>query len=255
MKTLFNKILTVFLFFGIISAPFFASAQALSAGFCENMVAFETSLNRSIAQRQEALNKVRETINDNLQDLWNQQDSNLAKSRENWDKTRLDQYAVLETAAKTDAQKQAVQTFRQEADSAISERRVAIDKAISDFRQATLAVKAARKTAIDSAIAAYKNSVNAALETAKAECSAGVPSMTARQDFVQRIRAAKSQYQAAFNSADRLVNSLQSLSSARKIAVQNAVQNFKTQMETAVAKLRSSFPESPPVSPLPSETP
>lgn len=221
------------------------ASQATPAGvpFCSRIAQYALQIDQNLANRQAKLHAAQQNRLTNLQNRDNNNDTKLADLRKQWDQNRDQQFAKLEARATTDAQKQAVQTFETTIRAAITARRSAIDAAIETFRTGLAQVLTQRQTKVATAISSFQTSVDAAINKAKSDCGSGMDPKTVRAAFIASLKTARTQFQTDRQAIDKLATNVQPLVTARRTAIEAAVQTFKTAAEQARTALKTAFGE------------
>jgi hypothetical protein len=246
MKMNSKKILTIVLGLAIATNLFlpvasFAQTTTVANRFCTNIDKILSPIDQRIADREGKLQAKRQEISDNLAKRINERDAKKLENRNVRDDNRDAQYAKLEAKATTDAQKQAVASFKTTVESAVSARKATVDSAIQALRQSVDQSITARKSAVDAAINAFKNSRTAAMEKAKADCVAGVDAKTVRETYRTSMKAAQDKFKSDFQAIEKLKGSFETVRAERKQAVEKAIADFKVVMEKARADLKTAF--------------
>lgn len=219
-------------------APNLIFAQGNTTGkartaLCGRLDNIYTKFTDRVSERGDKITQKRNDIKQKLEDRWANQDSKLAEKRDKWSQNRQDHFAKLEEKAQTDVQKQAVLAFVQAVQEAIGARKAAVDKAIADFRQGMENARIARQSGIDAVKLAFKDATKAAYEKAKSDCANNIDAATIRQNLKNDLQAAKTKYQADLKTIDQLKNTVDGIISARKAAIEKAIQDFKDALEKA----------------------
>jgi hypothetical protein len=231
--------------FIVLAVPFLIFAQSSSTEskkvFCDKIADLSAKVSQRISDQETKINEKKKEIENRILNYWVEQDAKLTEKRKGWDEGRTAQYAKLEELAATDAQKQAVTVFKEQAGAAISARRASINVAVSAFRQGLQQAKDSRKIKISATVTAYKNSVNAAFQKAQNSCASGAGAAAIRQNLVNDLRAAKEKYSSDKQSVGEIKDGVLALVTTRKTAIEKAIQDFKTAMESARFQLKTAF--------------
>lgn len=163
---------------------------------------------------------------------WSQQDAEKQKRRADKEVRREKRFDRLEAKATTDAQKQAVATFKVAVQTAVDIRQTEINKAVADFRAGVASASGAYQTSIDAAIATFTTKANAAFAKAQADCTSGKDVATIQNELKTSLKAAKDQMKASVKAVP-VPEKVEALREVRKTAVHNAITKFKTAFTAA----------------------
>lgn len=217
---------------------------AAGKGICLQMEELSSNISGRMDEKESRIeSKIQEKLQ-NLEKNRERRDGELAKFRNEADQWREENYNILESKAETSGQKQAVEDFKTAVEASVKARRAAIDAAIDAFRGGVDQAIAGRKSAIEEAAKTYRSSVRTAFEKAKTDCENGVLSTQVRADLHISLKAARGKFLEDRKGADKLQTATKSLITAKKQAFEKAISDFKTAVETAVAELKKTFPES-----------
>jgi hypothetical protein len=161
--------------------------------------------------------------------------------RETKEENFSERYAKLDEMATTDAQKAAVAQFKTSINQAISARTTAINTAVTSFRNGIDQIRTSRKTMADSLIATLKSTKDAAFAKAQSDCASNVDPKTAKATFEASVTAAHNAFVAGRKALDAK-SDINTLTEARKSALQAALNTFKTNVEAARTQLKTAFP-------------
>jgi len=222
-----------------------ANDNQKAKGFCNSISNLTSKYDQRITDRETKLETKRVEITNRIAERWEARDEKLAEKREKWDENREEHFDKLEEKAETDEQKQAFLAFKQAVTAAIASRRAAIDKAIDDFRQGVEQAKIDRKSAADTLRNTFRNSIRAAFQKAETDCDAGVDPATIRTNFRAEVNAAKEKFETDRKEMEKLQDMMKTLINTRKEAIEKAIDDFKTAMETARTEFKAAFPPEP----------
>lgn len=227
-----------------ILAPLLISAQNDNAeekarGYCGRLSEISSKIDQRIANRDAKLEEKRARIADIIKTRQTKRDVKIAEKRAKWDANRAEHFAKLEEKAGNDEQKQAALDFKEAMSEAISIRRAAINQAIQDFRQGTKEAIASRKASADSAVLALRTSIKSAFEKAESDCDTGIEARTVRENLRADLKTAKEQFTIAKQGIDKLGVQKEILIDQKKEAINKAIDDFKTAVETAKADFKA----------------
>jgi len=227
-----------------------ADAAIDTAGklYCDKATGLLSAVGQKLGDFNAKLQQSRTQIAARLRDGQEKRDQNLEKVRQQWADNRQRQITALEEMAKTDAQKQAIAEFKAETTKTILIRQRAVDSAIMAYRNGLSKIVSDRKAAVDLAKTALKNSAQAAASKAKADCDGGVDPQTMRQNLQESLKTAREKYTGDIQTLEKnRVEATLQLRTARKEAVQKAVDEFQAVMEKARTEMKAALGEIPPL--------
>lgn len=172
-----------------------------------------------------------------------EQDAKLAKERAEADSRRAAMYAKLLEKADTDAEKAAVEAFKDTVENVVKARREAVDAAISAYRAGVDEALADKKEVNGASADAFREKVSQALAEAKKDCDAGVDAGTVRSEFQASVNVAKEELKDDRQSAEETAKILKELGETRKEAIQKAFETFQSELSAAKAALKLAFGE------------
>lgn len=185
---------------------------------------------------------------------WKQSASDIAAKRAEWAakvaaaraeaaKQREANFAKLDTAATTDAQKAAVVKYKETVLAAVATRQAAYDANFDAYFKAVDALLASQKDNSGGDVNGFKAAVSAAVEKAKASCAAGVSSDTVKNQLKTDLKAARESFKSQ-RSTDKnsIKEQLKALKETRKTANAKARDAFKSTLEAARTELKAAFP-------------
>lgn len=209
--------------------------------FCTKLPQIATKLTSGITDRDSKLQGKRVERSAQIINKRHGIDEKRTLNRVDRDGDRDTRYTELEARATTDIQKAALATFKTNISAAVAKRRTAVDTAVTTFRTGVDSIIANRKTLVDGFIATFTTSANAALAQAQADCANGVAPKTARATFEASMKTAREKLSTSRKALDKNTTEIQTLSTARKNAVNAAIATFKTEVESARTALKAAF--------------
>ncbi len=213
-------------------------------GICLRIDELSEKIDGGINQKEEKIEVMIEERLQNKEINRNNRDEKLIEFRSKADEWREANYKKLEAKAVNDEQKEAVEKFKETIETAVNVRRGVIDLTIDTFRDGVDRAIADHKTSVEEVKSAYRESVKAAFEKAKSDCDAGVSATTVRTNLKTSLQAARGQLKEDKAGAAKFSESMKTLIAAKKAAFEKAIADFKAEVQTAVAELKKSFPES-----------
>lgn len=219
----------------------FAQTTPAKNAFCSRIDQIITPIEQRMADRGAKLQAKWQEIDANLTKRVANRNTRLLDNRNIHDDNREAQYAKLEAKATTDAQKQAIVSFKAVVESAVVTRKAAVDSAISALQQSVDQSIDARRAAITTAKNEFTSAKSAAIEKAKADCAEGVAPQTIRETFRTSMESAQDKFKSDYKAIEKLKGSFESVRDTRKQAVEKAITDFKVTMEKARIDLKTAF--------------
>lgn len=218
--------------------------DAASRGICLRVDELSSKIEERMSQKEEQIEARIQNRIQEAEENRGERDENLVEFRENADEWREESYEKLEAKVKTDEQKAAVEEFKEAIEAAVDARRAAIDAAIDTFRDGVDDAWADHQSSIEGAANAYREAVRTAFEKAKSDCEDGVDTKTVRANLHNSLQAARGKLKEDRTGVTKLRDLMHDLIEAKKTAFEKAISDFKAAVQTAVAELKKSFPES-----------
>lgn len=204
---------------------------------------YEQNINTKLSGLQDRLTTRTQKMAGN-RDAFNQK---LDQQRAQWKQNRSALYAKLNAKATTDAQKQAVATFKIAIDAAVQAREAAVDAARSTYRNAVDQLVNQHRTDGLQTLSAFQTSVKNAIDTAKTECASGANPATVRTELQNTLASSRSARQDGVKKIDKIGPQLEVLVRARNAAVQQAMETYRNAVKQATETLRAAFRSTTPV--------
>jgi len=252
----YKKIFTIrlaLLFLVVILAPVLILAQQKgngngssngANGFCNRISKISSDTGKRFGNSNAKLEQKRERIEERIEERREERDQKYEQKREKWDDNCAEHFAKLDERAGTDEQKRVALEFQQAVSAAIRVRRDAVYGAIQEFRQGLDDAKIARKGSTDEAITAFRNSSEAAIEKAKADCEQeGVDPKTVQERLRNELKTARQEYVNTRQQAGRIDTDTEALVTAKREAIEEAQNDFKSALEQARDDFKADFPE------------
>lgn len=177
---------------------------------------------------------------------WDSQNDKLGEKRDTANTNRNAGYDKLYAKASTTEQTAAADTFKATVEAAVTTRKAAVDAAVQAYRDGIDTAIANFSTNLSTAHTTFKSSVDAAIAKAKADCAAGVDSVTVRSTLSSSIKAAQDMFKASregLRSSKPIQTTQKELAATRKAAIDKAIADFKTTVQTASTALKAAFPK------------
>jgi chromosome segregation ATPase len=264
MKTTFNKLFVFFVALLVLGAATLAYAENENTGstakekatdnFCLKILDLSSKVDQMITEKIDKLDSKRSERDQGLGVKRAEIDQKLGENRQKWDSNRAEHYTKLQEKADTDAKKQALLNFISAVDTAIANRRAAVNAAQDTFRNGINQLLASREIKVDQITADYKKAIEDAVTKAKSDCSDSSKSAAVRQALKDALRAARQEFTSDKQAIDKLGEQVKALTDARKAAFEKAKADFTAAMDKAKAVLKTAFGELK-SSPVPSQTP
>lgn len=150
-------------------------------------------------------------------------------------------YDMLLASATTDAQKQAVEKFRQETEAAAGDYQEKVDQAVEDFRASMKELRDDQQDASVDAVTAYQQAVDKALADVKAQCQNAATEQTAVQNLQSAVQTAGNQLDNSnpFN-VNALGNQISTVLEEPKQETQDASDEYLQEVSSNLAELCNS---------------
>lgn len=216
----------------------------LQEKFCAGFADAIANMNGRIDEAKKKLQDRRDTREEGWTSRWENQDAKLGQLRTEQDARREEWYAELDSADLSDAQQEALKTFRETVDTAVDDRRSSVDTANAAFRDAVEKLSANRQTSIDGISADFQSAVDEAVAAAKKACDDGKDAKTVRTEFRSAIEAARTAMKHSRDKQSGIGDQVSALAKTRNEAIRKAVETFKTKLDVAKVELKKSFPDS-----------
>ena len=211
--------------------------------FCSLLANLTLKFDQRIANQETKLAEKKEKIAEQLKERWQKRGEQLVKRRTKWDENWTKHYQKLLGRADTDAEKQAVETFKNTIDEAIAKRRAAVDAANKAFQESIEQARLARKSDIETIVKAFKESAKAAYNSAKTDCDAGKEAKTIRETLNNALKAAREKFNTDRQATEKLGPEQSEIMTARNEAIKKAFDEFKATLKTAKETLKAAFGE------------
>ncbi len=211
--------------------------------FCSRFTETAGKIATGLANGREKFDQWRTGRVEHMDDGRETRDAKLGDSRSDADTKRSEMYQKLEEKADTDAKKEAVEEFQKTVEQAVETRREAVDAALAAFRSGVDSLLANRKDKAGETADTFEAAVKAAVEKAKAECADGTSPETVRTHFQTALQAAHKALEADRSSTDKISDEIRALADTKHAAIEKAMNDFKTTVEAAAAKLKAAMGE------------
>ncbi len=219
------------------------NAEEKAKGYCARLSTLSSNIDQRIANRDSRLEAKRTEIANRIETRQGERDARILEKRAKWDANRAEHFAKLEERAQTDEQQQAVVAFKETINASIATRRAAIDEAIQDFREGVKEAIASHKLSVDTVVSTFRNSIQSAFGKATSDCENGVDPRTARENLRADLRAAREKLASDRQEIEKLKTPKETLIAARREAIKKAIEDFKSELESARADLKAVFPQ------------
>ncbi len=218
------------------------SALAATKGsdsICQNLPKFGNQIDQEKVDRETQSAERQNNRANQITQLRGARDARVDKERAQSDEKLLANIRRLEALAKTGQTKQAIQTFRQATEGALTKHRATIDTAMAAFRSGVDLVLVERQTAIRTAADMYHADAKAALATATASCAQKPPPDQIATTLKTSLREAHQKLTKSLTALGTAEAALQSLIQTRQKAFQDANQDLSQTLDQARNNLRS----------------
>lgn len=165
---------------------------------------------------------------------------NLASHRNQADAKRQANFEKLRAVAKTDQEKQAVETYVSSITSAVNARRGAYDAATTTYYNGLKAALSKQQADSNAQAEALKNDINNAVAKAQASCQDGTSVKDAITTLKSDLQNAQSSYKQSRKSND-IRPAIKQLNTTRKESIKSATDTFINTAKQAREQLISAF--------------
>ncbi|MEN9649716.1 MAG: hypothetical protein RL094_683 [Candidatus Parcubacteria bacterium] len=217
------------------------SQKNISNEFCQQTTSLRTSLLTKFSDKELHKQASSTSIIKKLSDKRSQIDTTRAQSRQKEDVKRTSHFSGLEAKATTDAQKQAVATFKTSVQTAINARRVATDTAIKNYRTGVDALIAQNGTTSLQIKQRLASSTVALVDKVKARCAQGADSKDVRLEFKSGLAEIKNSFNSNVKDLSAVKTQIEALEKIKKAAFAKADADFKIAFDTARTVLKSAL--------------
>ena len=214
-------------------------AEKMQQAFCNRFTEMAGKIGTGLATGRGEFEERRDTRVEHMDDGRDTRDAKLGDGRSEADAKRSEMYAALEGKADTDAKKAAVAEFQKTVEAAVDTRREAFDDALQAFRTGADALLSDRQEDMQGAADQFEAAMKAALDKAKSDCEAGTAPATVRSNFQTALVAAHKALQEDRSNSEKISTEIRALADTRHAAVEKAMNDFKTTVEAAAAKLKA----------------
>ncbi|MFA6397618.1 MAG: hypothetical protein WDK96_02095 [Candidatus Paceibacterota bacterium] len=242
-----KSLVALFLLVGLfVPAIMFAEDQVGAStkmiGFCSKITTKEKTFeDNTLSKEQKSLNR-KESQNI----IWDAKktltESKKDKTRAFVDEKRELNFSNVEVRAKTDAQKQAVETYKTTIKTAIENRRTIIDSAINNWRTTVEKNTLARRASVNTIWTTFKTTVDSALLKAKTDCATGTKQDIIKTTFNETVRVAREKMETDRKALFNVSAQVESLNQIKRDIIKKAQDDFKAVVEKAKADLKIAFP-------------
>ncbi len=206
------------------------------ADFCENIDAIVARITSDMNDKDGRWDGKKDARFGKISDRRVHRDEVRADHREVRDVKHDTRIEALMAKANTDAERAAVTKFETTLNNAVKVRREAIDAAVKTFRDGVDNLVNGKFGTLETNIAAFRAEMEDAIEQAKADCAVD---KDPKAEFMTAVKAARDNFKTA--KPELIKEEIKKLADARKVAVDAAVNTFKTTMKTAFEELKTAF--------------
>lgn len=209
---------------------------------CENLAERSSKLREKLGDQYEKISERKVNRSNVFDEKRTERDATLDEKRADRDVNREKMYAeLLERAGDDMEKKAAVSVFQSAVETAVSDRKKAVDAAIVAFRSGVDAAIGSRKNTMDANIADFKSAVEKATSQVKSDCEAGKDPASVRTSFETSLKAARAKVADDRAAAEKVGVAVSALAETKRAAFLLAHETFKTAMEKARTNLKAAF--------------
>ncbi|MDO8335967.1 MAG: hypothetical protein Q7T74_04290 [Candidatus Saccharibacteria bacterium] len=217
-----------------------AKTTSSAASNCQSINKIADTIQAQLAEKKSNVDSKRIDVHTKSATYREARSTELQSKREGWDAKRQQNFDKLQSIAKTDMQKQAVETYVSAMTEAIKVRRAANDTAFTAFKSDIDNLKKTTVLSVDSNISTTTASINQAISDAKAACTAGQSVDTVRQKLKTAIATARQQAKTSRESTSK-GEQLKIIVQKHNDAVKANDEAFKAATTAARAQLKTVF--------------
>ncbi len=204
--------------------------------FCQNIDAIAAKISSDLGNKDSRFDDRKEERSKKIYDKRTTRDVVREEKRSERDDKHDTRIEALMAKADTDAERAAVEKFKQTLEEATKVRREAIDVAVETFRAGVDKLIKDKFVDMDGDLEAFKEAMDEAIAQAKADCAADKDPKPA---FLAAVKAARDNFKTS--KPEMIKEEIKKLVDARKASVDAAVNTFKTTMKAAFEELKTAF--------------
>jgi len=221
--------------------PLVSQAQVMSAGaFCTNLEQLQERVQGSLGERAERVQARHQERVMNYEDGKQERLMKLEQVRVEADGYRDGKYEQLQVMARTQEQVAAANSFEENVEALVRDRRALIDAAIDEFEAVVEELDGGYNADFDSYVADAQAAVEGALADAEEGCNGSASATEVRNQLRDRMQEIRSEY-AARREGFTYREQFQQAREARNAAFQEAWDGFSMEFEKEKEKLRGAF--------------
>ena len=206
--------------------------------FCSRIDNIAEKLNQRVLDRVEKISSRRVKQVDNFQQRRLNRDNRRQENRLSTDSIRAEKYLQLFEKSDTEDRKITVETFKQRVETAVTERRTAIDSAIASFRSDLDQALINRQTAIDKVVETFQSAILESTNQAQADCRSGMNKKLVRINMRQELKQARDQLITERTQIDQISDKINQLSEVKQDVFEQTWINFQIVFENAHQELK-----------------
>ena len=215
-------------------------AVTRTAAVCERLDGFLSKLGQNLGNANSRLSDVKKQRTESLKERGEKNDERLNEVRHEGNGNRKDHYQKLRERAQNAEQEQAVEDFIDAVEAAVRVRKAAVDAAIEAYRKGLADASKTRTVSTETARKNFEAAIKTAQDQARTDCQT-MNSATVRARLLTALQEARKQLQADIRAANQIQTTLRGLKEARREAVKQAFDDFKTAFQAALADLKAAF--------------
>ncbi len=164
----------------------------------------------------------------------------LESKRNEKESLREARYSKMRDHAKTEEQKEAVETFIKTVERLVGERKAAVDAAVATFETDVMALRDQQDVTAESVVADVSQSVRSVFDDARAACSTASDGAAVREIISAGMKNIQSEHQAR-RAEYTYREEFEALRAKRQQAERAALATFTTEMKAATDVLKASL--------------
>jgi hypothetical protein len=219
-----------------------SASKSQANSFCTNLANHTDKIATGLSDRSGKVTPAWSKQDQKLTAGWQKTDQTVAADRQKADSDLNADFTKLEAKAKTDNQKQAVQTYEAAVHNAIATRRDAYDAARQAFRTGVQDAVSGRHDTVTAQLDTFQSSVSSAISTAKDSCTANPnDAQVIRQTLRASLKSARTTFQIERKADNTVGSQVKQLVVTRKAAFKAADKAFQDSLSTARQALKQAF--------------
>lgn len=222
----------------IARAETLPAREPIKEDICSRTNELNSKVENSLSNKQQDIEKHRKQQSKKIQANYEDKTAQISSLRSQWDKNRRIHYEKLNEKASTQEQESAIEEFKNTIESAVAKRRALFDRATHDYRNSIDFAINNKQNGVDEIVSTYKSNINRAQEQLSKDCQESKSDAEIRSNFNQSMQEAKSMIANNTKGVDQIALQVNQAKQSRLDAIEQAISEFKSTLESAKEKLR-----------------